>query len=59
VAASLAAEIKQAFGAEVELVRSKGGAFEVLRDGQIVFSKLAEHRFPEEGEVVNALRAAP
>lgn len=31
------------------------GAFEVLVDGRKVFSKLAEHRFPEVDEVLDAL----
>jgi len=58
VAASLAAEIDRELGVKAELVRSKGGAFEVFRDGELIFSKLAEHRFPDEGEVVAALRPA-
>lgn len=28
------------------------GAFEVIVDGQKVFSKLAEHRFPDADEVI-------
>ena len=31
------------------------GAFEVLVDGALVFSKLAEGRFPDEGEILEAL----
>lgn len=27
------------------------GQFDILRDGELVFSKHAEHRFPGEGEV--------
>ena len=38
-------------GAEVRLVRSKGGAFEVTIDGRKVFSKLALGRFPAYREV--------
>lgn len=42
-------------GAEVELVESKGGAFEVSRDGQPVFSKLASKRFPAYQEIPSLL----
>ena len=38
-------------GAEIELEKSKGGAFEVFVDGQKVFSKLALGRFPAYREV--------
>ena len=40
-----------------ELVASKGGRFEISMDGREVFSKVAEDRFPEPGEVVTRLRA--
>ena len=40
-----------------ELVASKGGRFEISVDGREVFSKIAEDRFPEPGEVVTRLRA--
>ena len=36
---------------------SKGGRFEISMDGREVFSKVAEDRFPEPGEVVTRLRA--
>ena len=29
--------------------------FDVLRDGDLVFSKQAKGRFPEDGEIVTAL----
>ncbi|MCY4662975.1 MAG: Rdx family protein [Acidobacteria bacterium] len=56
-ASSLAAEIKQAFGVESELVEGANGIFDVVVDGATVFSKHAEQRFPEPGEIVDALRA--
>jgi selT/selW/selH-like putative selenoprotein len=37
--------------AEIRLVKSGGGAFEVLVDGRKVFSKLEEGRFPAYREV--------
>ena len=38
-------------GADVELVRSSGGVFEILVDGQLKFSKKAIGRFPSDAEV--------
>jgi selenoprotein W-related protein len=49
--------MKKAFGAEVELVPSHGGRFEVSLDGKLVFSKKATGRFPEDGEVDGLVRA--
>ncbi len=43
-------------GIEVELIESSGGAFEVTADGKLVFSKLKLERFPQESEIVDALR---
>ena len=39
------------FGAEVELVKSRGGVFEVTDDDGLIFSKKALGRFPESGEL--------
>jgi len=38
-------------GAMVALRRGRSGAFEITRDGQIVFSKLATGHFPGDNEV--------
>jgi selT/selW/selH-like putative selenoprotein len=55
----LAAELKKAFpDAEVRLVQSSGGVFEVTVDGALVFSKKALHRHAEPGEVVGLVRGA-
>lgn len=43
-------------GIEVDLVKSKGGAFEIRRDDQLIFSKKATGRFPTNPEIVAALR---
>jgi selenoprotein W-related protein len=37
--------------ADVELVESSGGVFEVSRDGKLLFSKKKLGRFPTDGEV--------
>lgn len=47
-------EIETTFGKRVActLHRGDGGAFEILIDGEPVFSKLATGRFPARGEIV-------
>jgi hypothetical protein len=32
------------------------GQFDVVRDGELVYSKQEQHRFPEPGEVLSLLR---
>jgi selenoprotein W-related protein len=48
--------LKQEFGVEADLVRGADGIFDVVADGELVFSKHDEGRFPENEEVVAALR---
>ncbi|MCI0372366.1 MAG: Rdx family protein [candidate division NC10 bacterium] len=51
--------MKQAFpDAEVRLLQSAGGVFEVTVDGKLVFSKKALRRHAEPGEVVGLLQKA-
>jgi selT/selW/selH-like putative selenoprotein len=53
----LAAELKQAFpDAEVRLIESTGGVFEVMVDGKPVFSKKASRRHAAPGEVLKAVQ---
>jgi len=53
----LAAELKETFPeAQVRLVQSSGGLFEVTVDGQLVFSKKASRRHAAPGEVVQAIQ---
>jgi selT/selW/selH-like putative selenoprotein len=42
---------------EVELIKGGGGAFEVCRDGKLIFSKLSTGRFPESEEIFEILDA--
>jgi len=35
----------------VELIKSGGGVFEIVRDGKLIFSKKAMGRFPEHSEI--------
>ena len=49
--------MKEAFpDADVRLVESSGGAFEVSVDGELVFSKLALGRHATPGEVPRLVR---
>jgi selenoprotein W-related protein len=50
-------ELKDVFGADVELISSSGGVFEVIVDDTLVFSKKSLQRFPEEGEITLLLQA--
>ena len=55
-ATGLVAELSQAFpDVEVELIESKGGAFEVTANGKLVYSKLATKRFPAYAEIPELL----
>ncbi len=38
-------------GAQVELISSGGGVFEIVRDGELVYSKKQLRRFPTDAEV--------
>jgi selT/selW/selH-like putative selenoprotein len=52
----LAAEIRQRFpAAEVKLIPSRGGRFEVVRDGVAVFEKSKTGRHAKPGEVLSLL----
>jgi selenoprotein W-related protein len=48
-------ELKNVAGAEIVLIPSGGGVFEVAVNGKVVFSKKGMGRFPEEGEIVKLL----
>lgn len=47
--------MKDGFGVEAELIKGKDGVFEVEVDGNLIYSKRATGRFPEPGEVEDAL----
>jgi selT/selW/selH-like putative selenoprotein len=52
----LGGELKDQLGAEVELIASSGGVFEVKADGELIFSKKSLLRFPEDGEIQNLIK---
>ncbi len=43
------------FGTRPELIKGRGGVFEVKLGDELLFSKKASGRFPMPGEVVEAL----
>jgi selT/selW/selH-like putative selenoprotein len=53
----LAAEVKEAYpDAEVRLIESSGGVFEVAVDGTPVFSKKQVRRHAQPGEVLTSIQ---
>jgi selenoprotein W-related protein len=58
-AVSLTDELLKFFGpkiGEFTLVPSRGGVYEITFNGELIFSKKALGRFPEDGEVLEVLR---
>ena len=55
-AASLADELKKSLSVDADLVPGKGGIFDVLVDGDLVYSKAKTGRFPEPGEVTRKIQ---
>jgi selT/selW/selH-like putative selenoprotein len=52
----LAAEIRQRFPeAELHMTKSRGGRFEVLRDGIPIYEKSKTGRHPKAGEILSLL----
>ena len=51
----MAARILAETGHEAELIGGAKGIFDVKNDGEMLFSKHAEGRFPEEAEILRQL----
>ena len=49
--------ILERFGIHCELIKSGGGVFEIELNGELIFSKKAKGRFPEDREVFEAIEA--
>ncbi|MCH8837046.1 MAG: Rdx family protein [Candidatus Marinimicrobia bacterium] len=57
----MAAQVKQRYGDRLEsftLIEGKGGVYEFSIDGQLVFSKKAQGRFPDDEEIYRLIDAA-
>ena len=55
-AAGLAEELYKAVGVEADLFPGSNGIFDVIVDGDQVFSKYKAGRFPEPGEVAGIIK---
>ncbi len=54
----MAATIQRELGVDVELIKGDKGIFDVVAEGETIFSKHEVGRFPEEEEVLQHLRPA-
>jgi selenoprotein W-related protein len=54
----LAEKIKGATFAEVGLIESSGGVFEVVVNGELIYSKKKTGDFPEEAQLVEKIRVS-
>ncbi len=54
----MAAELKESFSVQSDLLASSGGVFEITVDERLVFSKKSLERFPDDGEVVRLIRGS-
>ena len=58
-ASSLEAHLKTKYnGADIKLISSGGGVFEITLDNELIFSKKALGRFPDDGEIDNLIDKA-
>jgi selenoprotein W-related protein len=48
--------LNKEFDADIELIASAGGVYEIVVDGKNIFSKKALNRFPEDGEIATLVR---
>lgn len=51
----MAAELENKLDETAKLFQSSGGVFEVDYKGQLIYSKKATGRFPEDGEILRIL----
>ncbi|MCP3960240.1 MAG: SelT/SelW/SelH family protein [bacterium] len=52
----MAEEIEEQFEIRPTLVKGRNGDFEVTLDGELIYSKKANGRFPEPGEVAQEIK---
>ncbi|MBN1757014.1 MAG: Rdx family protein [Chitinispirillaceae bacterium] len=52
----MAAELEKKFGCTTKLIESRGGVFEVVGDGKLLFSKKKTGRFPEFDEIARQMK---
>ena len=49
--------MKREFGIEAEIIKGSGGAFEVLFDDELIYSKKATGRHVEPGQIEGLIQA--
>ena len=55
-AVSLAEELQKARNdIDIEFIESSGGAFEIVKDGKLIYSKLRQGSFPDPGDILDML----
>ena len=52
----MAAKLREAFRVEVSLVEGGSGIFDLEKDGEIIYSKHATGRFPNEEQLIEEMR---
>ena len=52
----MAAEISKTLGVKPELRKGDNGVFDIVADGQLIYSKDREGRFPDPEKIIAALR---
>ena len=58
-ASSLETHLKAKYTeADIKLISSGGGVFEITLDNELIFSKKALGRFPDDGEIDNLINQA-
>ena len=58
-ASSLEAHLKTKYNvADIKLISSGGGVFEITLDNELIFSKKSLGRFPDDGEIDNLIDKA-
>jgi len=50
--------LKKHSGLEVELIKSSGGVFEVVIDGDLIYSKKQTGEFPDEMKIVKQVTSS-
>ena len=55
-ASSLGDELKKNLGADIELVAGANGIFDVSLDGNMIYSKLEQGRFPQPNDIIELIQ---
>ncbi len=56
MAVSLAAQLRDKLGLEVRLTAGSGGEFEIVVNGELIYSKRATGQFPDEAPLLETIR---